>query len=120
MKLSAHESRKVLVDRNVAVKFVIQPEPLQGTENDGFPDFQARFQVLGGRDSVTEPDNFDLVRESARFLRQDDYMASQPLVRGTVGATSLSTRSDVPLRSGIPPSGLNLGGWQGNPGRRRR
>ena len=63
MKLSAHESRKVLVDRNVAVKFVIQPEPLQGTENDGFPDFQARFQVLGGRDPVTEPDNFDLVRE---------------------------------------------------------
>jgi hypothetical protein len=34
-----------LVDRNVPVKFVIQPEPLQGTENDGFPDFQARFQV---------------------------------------------------------------------------
>jgi hypothetical protein len=45
-----------LVDRNVPVKFVIQPEPLQGTEIDGFPDFQARFQVLGGRDDL------DLVR----------------------------------------------------------
>ena len=84
-----------LVDRDVPVKFVIQPEPLQGSENDGFPDLQARSQVLGGRGPVTEPDDLDLVRgvdlctgqdveESAGFLWQDDHMAQQSVVGGTV------------------------------------
>ena len=45
-----------MVDCNVPVEVVIQPEPLQGTEDDGFPDLQARSQVLGSRDSVAEPD----------------------------------------------------------------
>ena len=68
-----------MVDCNVPMEAVIQPELLQGTEDDGFPDLQARSEVLGGRDSVTEPDDFDLLREvdlctgqevqeSARFL----------------------------------------------------
>ena len=60
-----------LVDRDVPVKFVIQPEPLQGSENDGFLDLQTRSQVLGGRCPVTEPDDLDLVREVDLCTGQD-------------------------------------------------
>jgi hypothetical protein len=45
------------------VEDVVKAKPLQGTENDGFPDFQTRLQVLGGRVAVTEPDHLDLFRE---------------------------------------------------------
>ena len=50
-----------LVDGNVAVQLVVQTEPPKGAENHMFPDFQVWLQVIGGRRTVAELDNLDLV-----------------------------------------------------------